>query len=42
MENLSDELLIEAYYKAKKLNLKSEFTELIAEELEKRTINAVI
>ncbi|GGD04210.1 sporulation protein [Pontibacillus chungwhensis BH030062] len=38
MEHLSDELLIESYYKATELNLSAEFIKLIEEELQRRSI----
>lgn len=41
MENLSDELLIEAYFKTKELNLDYQFSKLIKKELERRTIKAI-
>ncbi|WP_062049984.1 sporulation histidine kinase inhibitor Sda [Bacillus sp. JCM 19034] len=39
MKNLSDELLIETYYKAIKLNLSRDFIELIRLELNRRSLN---
>ncbi|WP_157724892.1 sporulation histidine kinase inhibitor Sda [Virgibacillus phasianinus] len=41
MENLSDALLIEAYYKTKEFNLESDFTKLIIDELKSRTIHFI-
>ncbi|WP_062104613.1 sporulation histidine kinase inhibitor Sda [Bacillus niameyensis] len=38
MNKLSDELLIESYFKAKKLNLNSEFIQLIELELHRRSL----
>lgn len=38
MKKLSDELLIESYKKAKKLNLSSEFIGLIESELQRRSL----
>lgn len=39
MKYLSDELLIESYYKAKELNLSSEFIELIEKEIQRRALS---
>ncbi|MEN1970239.1 sporulation histidine kinase inhibitor Sda [Lentibacillus sp. N15] len=39
MELISDELLIEAYYKAAKMNLDSQFIHLIKKELSERSIS---
>jgi developmental checkpoint coupling sporulation initiation to replication initiation len=39
MKNLSDELLIESYYKAKELNLSPEFIALIEKEIQRRSLN---
>lgn len=38
MKKLSDELLIESYYKAKKLKLSSDFIQLIENELHRRSL----
>ncbi|MCK0471632.1 MULTISPECIES: sporulation histidine kinase inhibitor Sda [Halalkalibacter] len=38
MKNLSDELLIETYYKAIELNLSHDFIELIRLELTRRSL----
>lgn len=38
MKNLSDELLIETYYKAIELNLSRDFIELIRLELNRRSL----
>ncbi|MGC4375953.1 sporulation histidine kinase inhibitor Sda [Fictibacillus sp. Mic-4] len=38
MENLSDDLLIESYYKAKELRLSSDFIQLIRQEIERRSL----
>ncbi|MBA2873560.1 sporulation histidine kinase inhibitor Sda [Thermaerobacillus caldiproteolyticus] len=38
MKNLSDELLIESYYKAKELKLSPEFIELIKREILRRSL----
>ncbi len=42
MENLSDELLIESYYRAKELHLSQDFIALIEEELNRRSLNEQI
>ncbi|MBP3951341.1 sporulation histidine kinase inhibitor Sda [Bacillus suaedae] len=39
MKNLSDELLIETYYKAVELNLNYDFIELIRVEIAKRSLS---
>lgn len=39
MEHLSDELLIESYHKAKKLNLSTDFLSLIVEEINRRSLS---
>ncbi len=39
MQNLSDELLIETYYKAIELNLNHDFIELIRMEIAKRSLS---
>ncbi|MDT8861443.1 sporulation histidine kinase inhibitor Sda [Alkalihalobacillus sp. MEB130] len=39
MQNLSDELLIETYYKAVELNLNHDFIELIQIEIAKRSLS---
>ncbi|WP_099158576.1 sporulation histidine kinase inhibitor Sda [Virgibacillus ndiopensis] len=38
MEHLSDELLLESYYKANELNLSPDFLYLIEEEIQKRSL----
>ncbi|TCT27056.1 developmental checkpoint coupling sporulation initiation to replication initiation [Melghiribacillus thermohalophilus] len=38
MEHLSDELLIESYYKANELNLSEEFIQLIEDEIHRRQL----
>ncbi|EPR27758.1 hypothetical protein I656_02587 [Geobacillus sp. WSUCF1] len=38
MKHLSDELLIESYFKAKELNLSPEFIELIEKEIQRRSL----
>ena len=38
MEYLSNELLLESYYKAIELDLSSDFIDLIIEEMEKRNL----
>ena len=38
MKYLSDELLIESYYKAKELKLSPEFIELIEKEIRRRSL----
>jgi developmental checkpoint coupling sporulation initiation to replication initiation len=38
MENLSDELLIESYHKAKELHLSHDFIDLIEQEIERRAL----
>lgn len=38
MENLSDELLLESYFTAKKLNLSKDFLLLIKKEIDKRSL----
>lgn len=38
MENLSDQLLIESYYKALELQLSPEFIHLIEKEMERRSL----
>ncbi|MDP4106105.1 MAG: sporulation histidine kinase inhibitor Sda [Bacillota bacterium] len=38
MRNLSDELLIESYYKAIELNLSTEFIHLIESEINRRCL----
>ncbi|MFD1705481.1 sporulation histidine kinase inhibitor Sda [Siminovitchia sediminis] len=38
MKKLSDELLIETYFKAKKLNLSQEFISLMESEIRRRSI----
>ncbi|RYL94752.1 sporulation histidine kinase inhibitor Sda [Sporolactobacillus sp. Y61] len=39
MENLSDEMLVEAYVKAKKYDLSDEFIKLIEGEISRRKLN---
>ncbi len=39
MQNLSDELLIETYYKAVELNLNHDFIELIRVEIARRSLS---
>ncbi|MEQ6375832.1 sporulation histidine kinase inhibitor Sda [Bacillaceae bacterium S4-13-58] len=39
MEHLSDELLIESYYKALELKLSVEFIKLIEQEIHKRSLS---
>lgn len=38
MKNLSDELLIESYYKAYELKLNPEFIRLIEQEIQRRSL----
>ncbi|WP_042354982.1 sporulation histidine kinase inhibitor Sda [Bacillus rubiinfantis] len=38
MRKLSDELLIESYYKAKELNLSQDFIKLIESEIRRRSL----
>ncbi|MDL4841467.1 sporulation histidine kinase inhibitor Sda [Aquibacillus rhizosphaerae] len=38
MEHLSDELLIESYYKANELDLSREFIRLIEKEIQRRSL----
>lgn len=38
MQNLSDELLVESYYKANELQLNPDFIHLIEQEMRKRSI----
>ena len=38
MEHLSDELLLESYYKANELNLSPDFISLIKDEINKRCL----
>jgi developmental checkpoint coupling sporulation initiation to replication initiation len=38
MRNLSDELLIESYFKARELNLSPEFIDLIESEMHRRSL----
>lgn len=42
MRKLSDELLIETYYKAKELNLSPDFIALLEKELYRRSINPIV
>jgi developmental checkpoint coupling sporulation initiation to replication initiation len=39
MRNLSDDLLIESYYKALELKLNQEFIELIVNEISRRSLS---
>jgi developmental checkpoint coupling sporulation initiation to replication initiation len=39
MKNLSDRLLIEAYFKALELQLEEEFISLIKKEIDRRTLD---
>ena len=39
MRKLSDELLIESYFKARELNLSSEFINLIESEIRRRSLS---
>ncbi|HLQ70926.1 MAG TPA: sporulation histidine kinase inhibitor Sda [Bacillota bacterium] len=39
MEHISDELLMEAYHKAKRLNLSPDFLSIIEEELQRRDLS---
>ncbi|WP_186576476.1 sporulation histidine kinase inhibitor Sda [Aquibacillus kalidii] len=38
MEHLSDELLLESYYKANELELSKEFIQLIEKEIQRRSL----
>jgi len=38
MRKLSDELLIESYYKARELNLSADFIHLIEDEIHRRSL----
>jgi len=40
MDHISDELLIEAYHKAKRLNLSPDFLSIIEEELHRRNLSS--
>lgn len=42
MEHISDELLIESYYEAKKLHLSPDFICLLEKELDKRNLSPQI
>jgi len=42
MENLSDSLLIEAYYRAMELQLNDDFIKIIEEEIDHRQIEILI
>ncbi|ALC81700.1 MULTISPECIES: sporulation histidine kinase inhibitor Sda [Bacillus] len=42
MRKLSDELLIESYYKANEMNLNKEFIELIEIEIKRRSLSHVL
>ncbi|WP_407269513.1 sporulation histidine kinase inhibitor Sda [Radiobacillus sp. PE A8.2] len=42
MEHLSDELLIESYYKANELQLSVEFIDLIEKEIKRRSLTREI
>ncbi|WEG14916.1 sporulation histidine kinase inhibitor Sda [Pullulanibacillus sp. KACC 23026] len=39
MEHLSDELLLESYYKAKELRLSRDFIQLIEKEISRRALD---
>ncbi|MGD6832165.1 sporulation histidine kinase inhibitor Sda [Sutcliffiella halmapala] len=39
MRKLSDELLLESYYKAKELKLSTDFIQLIELEIQRRSLN---
>ncbi|WLD95426.1 sporulation histidine kinase inhibitor Sda [Alkalihalobacillus sp. AL-G] len=39
MENLSDELLIESYHRARELKLSTEFISLIKQEIDRRHLS---
>jgi developmental checkpoint coupling sporulation initiation to replication initiation len=42
MRKLSDELLIESYFKATQMNLSEDFIELIRVEIKRRSLNHVL
>jgi len=42
MEHLSDELLLESYYKANELNLSPDFLSLIKDEIHRRRLTSKI
>lgn len=42
MRNLSDELLIETYFKAKELDLSNDFIRLLEKELHRRSIYPIM
>ncbi len=42
MRKLSDELLIESYFKATEMNLSEDFIELIRVEIKRRSLNHVL
>lgn len=42
MRKLSDELLIESYFKARELNLSPDFIDLIESEIHRRSLNSKI
>ncbi|MBM7683081.1 developmental checkpoint coupling sporulation initiation to replication initiation [Pullulanibacillus pueri] len=42
MEKLSDDLLIESYFKARELQLSSDFITLIEHEIKRRSLDNVI
>jgi len=42
MRKLSDELLIESYYKATEMNLSKEFIELIKIEIKRRSLSHLL
>ncbi|MFC7393274.1 sporulation histidine kinase inhibitor Sda [Scopulibacillus cellulosilyticus] len=42
MEKLSDDLLIESYFKAKELELSKEFIHLIEEEIHRRSLDGKV
>lgn len=42
MEKLSDELLVESYFKARELNLSADFISLIEAEIQRRSLTYMI
>ncbi|MGM9928595.1 MAG: sporulation histidine kinase inhibitor Sda [Bacillus sp. (in: firmicutes)] len=42
MNNLSDQLLLESYFKAKKFQLSSDFIQLIESEIHQRSLSHLI
>ncbi|WP_027724646.1 sporulation histidine kinase inhibitor Sda [Tuberibacillus calidus] len=42
MDKLSDELLIESYYKAKELQLSTDFINLIEQEIRRRSLECLL